>query len=126
DTENDPRYVESEDRLIRSILSVPINTYEKLRCVINADSPEPNHFKDDDIILFSSLGEHVSTMIESLRLREVVLSLSSLPLDKLHTEVVDSAFTLVRGDIATLSVVQPDGSIKIVATYPADLDLEPP
>jgi|GEM_PF-5137983 len=126
DTRNDPRYVESEDRLIRSILSVPINTYEKLRCVINADSPEPNHFKDDDITLFSSLGEHVSTMIESLLLREVVLSLSSLPLDKLHTEVVDSAFTLVRGDIATLSVVQPDGSIKRVATYPADLALDPP
>lgn len=120
DTEKDPRYVKSEDRVIRSILSVPIIKNKKLFCLINADDPNPHHFKDEDIQLFSILGEHVATMIESLRLREAVMSLSSLPLDKLQSEIAESAFTLIRGDIAILNLQAKDGSIERAATFPVD------
>ena len=128
DTETDSRFVKSEDRVIRSILSVPIVRNESLTCIINVDSPEPNRFKDEDVELLASLEEHVGTMIESLRLREIVLSLSSLPLDQLQSNIVESAFTLVRGDIVVLNLEDAEGSIKRVGIYPPDQEtnLTPP
>lgn len=118
DTEKDDRFVKSEDRVIRSIISVPIIASEKLLCIINADDPEVNRFRDDDIELFATLGAHVTTMIESLRLREAILSLSSLPLKQLYPKIVESAFTLIRADIAILSLTNPADQIMRAAIYP--------
>jgi PAS domain S-box-containing protein len=120
DTLLDKRYLASHTRRsLRSILSVPIISNDNLLCIINADSKEPNWFKDSAIELFSILGGQVATAIESLKLQEVSLSLSSLPLEDLYVKIVESAYTLIGADVVTLFLKDSDTD-KIVraAVYP--------
>lgn len=122
DTDEDTRYVASDTgRRLRSILSVPILSNNNLLCIINADSLEPNRFKDVDVELFSIIASRVAAAIESVKLREVGVSLSSLSVEELYAKIVESAYTLIGADAASLFIKDDDTEeIVRVAAYPPE------
>jgi PAS domain S-box-containing protein len=124
DTERDPFYAPSHTgRRLRSMLSVPIFSKDKLLCIINADSLEPNIFEDEDVRLFSMVGSHIAAAVESVKLRELGVSLSSLPLEGLYAKIVESGYTLAGTDSVTLFVRSDDGEEVVrVATYPPGVE----
>lgn len=122
DTDADNRYVASDTgRRLRSILSVPILSNNNLLCIINADSLEPHRFKDGDVELFSIVASHVAAAIESVKLREVGVSLSSLSVEALYAKIVESAYTLIGADAAGLFIKDDDTQEVVrVAAYPPE------
>ena len=100
---NDDRFVPSfTERPLRSILSVPIIQNGRVFCIINADSTEADRFNDSHIKLLSTLASHVAIAVESQRLIDISISLSSLTLENLYTQIVESACYLMGADLSML------------------------
>ncbi|RKY95842.1 MAG: hypothetical protein DRQ06_02825 [Candidatus Hydrothermota bacterium] len=67
DTRKDPRYVEGIKGMLSEI-AVPIKIREKVVGVINAESPRPNAFTEDDLKLLEILAAGIGTAMENLQL----------------------------------------------------------
>ena len=112
-------------RRIKSLLSVPIILHHRVFCIINADSETENFFTDRDTHMLMALAGHVAIAIESQHLREIGLSLSTLPLEQLYAHIVKDAATLTGSDVATIFILnEGNGEIKRVALFPPTLEIE--
>ena len=126
DTSASPFFAPSfTKRRIKSLLSVPIILHHRVFCIINADSEDEDFFTDGDMEMLISLAGHVAIALESQLLRDIGLSLSTLPLDDLYARIVKDAATLTGSDVATIFILnESNGEIKRVALYPPTIEIE--
>ncbi len=67
DVTQDPDYVEADPRT-RSELVVPMRVGERIIGVLNAESPRPNAFTEEDLRLMTTLAGHLAVILENARL----------------------------------------------------------
>lgn len=83
DVQSEPRYVGGLPGA-RSTLTVPLRLHDKIIGVLNAESPEPRHFDDEDRICAELLGRYVALtlnvldMLVSERCETIRLTMSNL------------------------------------------------
>jgi PAS domain S-box-containing protein len=128
DTARDKHFLGSfTERSIGSLISVPIILHERVFCIVNADHPEPNHFSDSDVELLSALATNVASAIESQKLRDIGIALSTLTLEELYPQIVESACILTGSQVGTIFLLdEQSDTVSRTALYPplADLDEE--
>jgi GAF domain-containing protein len=120
DTLKDERFIQSfTGRSLRSVLSVPIVSHGHVLCIINADSEQPEFFKDADIPLLAAVADQVAVAVETQRLRDVGIFLSTLKLDELNAKIVENACVLTGTEASTIFLVNDrTGDIERAATFP--------
>jgi PAS domain S-box-containing protein len=123
DTSKSDFFVKSiTQREISALLSVPIILHDRVFCIVNADSEQPNFFDDSDIEMLSAVAGHVAIAIESQMLRDVGISLSTLPLEELYPRIVESAAMLTGSEVSTIFLEdETSGSIKRAALFPSSI-----
>lgn len=89
-------------RELRSILCVPIISQGRLLCIINADSPKADFFKESDKELLAALASQVAIAIESKQLRDIGRSLATLSLGQLYQRIVESACYLTSAEASSI------------------------
>jgi len=126
DTTHDRQFLGSfTGRSIGSLISVPIILHERVFCIINADHPRPHHFGHDDVELLSALATNVASAIESQKLRDIGIALSTLPLEELYPQIVESASILTGSQISTIFLHdEQSDTIWRAALYPPAAALE--
>jgi GAF domain-containing protein/PAS domain-containing protein len=67
DVRQDPDYIEAEPST-RSELTVPLKIGERVIGVLNAESPRPNAFSEEDLRLMTVLAGHLAVLLENARL----------------------------------------------------------
>ncbi len=67
DVTQDPDYVEADPRT-RSELAVPMRVGERIIGALNAESPRPNAFTEEDLRLMTTLAGHLAVILENARL----------------------------------------------------------
>ncbi len=67
DVTQDPDYVEADPRT-RSELVVPMRVGERIIGALNAESPRPNAFTEEDLRLMTTLAGHLAVILENARL----------------------------------------------------------
>lgn len=125
DTSASPFFTPSfTKRRIKSLLSVPIILHHRVFCIINADSESENSFTDRDMDMLMALAGHVAIAIESQLLRDIGLSLATLPLEELYARIVKDAATLTGSDVATIFILnEHTREIKRVALFAPKLEI---
>jgi PAS domain S-box-containing protein len=120
DTDSDPFFVKSQiARSVGSLLCVPILSKGHVLCIINADSEEKGHFRKEDVNLLSTLADYVAIAIELQTLRDIGLSLSTLPLADLYTQIVENASLLTGAENSVLFVKSGTSDpVERVAAFP--------
>lgn len=122
DTDDDGEFLESfTGRVLRSILCVPIVSNDRLLCIINADSDQPDFFKESDKDLLSALATHVALAIESQRLRDVGRSLSTHTTEQLYGQIVETACYLTSAEASSLFLVQDKNEFVRASVFPLSL-----
>jgi PAS domain S-box-containing protein len=123
DTSQSEHFVASHTgRRIGALLSVPIFLNERVYCVINADSKEPHHFTEADTELLSALAVHVAAAIESQRLRDLGIALSTDTLEELYPKIVENACVLTGAQVSTIFLVdEPSEVITRAAFHPPSI-----
>ncbi|MCS7350141.1 MAG: GAF domain-containing protein [Anaerolineae bacterium] len=67
DVTQDPDYLEAEPGT-RSELAIPMKIGERVIGVLNAESPRPNAFTEEDMRLMTTLAGHLAVILENARL----------------------------------------------------------
>lgn len=113
---------------MRSEICVPLKIREEVLGVINAESHQSNNFRDEDIILLTTLAGQLSTSIERLRaqrhereqralaeaLRDAATVLNSmLDFDAILDKVLDIVGRVVPHVTATIMLIQ-DGYARVI------------
>jgi GAF domain-containing protein len=119
-TELDPYFVASfTGRKPRSLLCVPIIAQGRVLGTINADSKHLSFFKEDNVRFLAALSSHVAIAVESHRLKEIGIALSTVKLDALLTRIVESASMLTGAEFSTLFLVDElSGNLKRAKNFP--------
>lgn len=119
DTTADPNFLESfTGRKLGSLLSVPINSNGRIVGVINADSQTPNSFAFEDVLLLGALANHVAVALESQKLRDIGILLSTQTLDDLYLTIAERACALTGTEKSTIFLVNSANQVEQVATFP--------
>jgi len=109
DTANDEKFVVSfTGRQLGSLLSVPITSHGKVIGVINADHSKSDFFSREDIPLLAALANHVAIALESQKLRDIGILLSTQALDDLYLAIVESACVLTGTEASTILLLTDD------------------
>jgi GAF domain-containing protein len=127
DTTRDPNFLESfTGRKLGSLLCVPITSNGRVVGVINADSTKANSFASEDMLLLGALANHVAVALESQKLRDIGILLSTQTLDDLYLTIADCACALTGTEKSTIFLVNTTNDVvEQVATFPTpDMVLE--
>jgi GAF domain-containing protein len=120
DTTRDPYFLESfTGRKLGSVLCVPITSNGRVVGVINADSAHADFFAAEDMFLLGALANHVAVALESQKLRDFGILLSTQTLDDLYLTIADCACALTGTEKSTIFLVNRANEVEQVATFPA-------
>lgn len=107
------------NRDLRSILSIPITSRGNVLGILNADSAKPGYFKNTNVKVLRALASHVAVAIESQRLRDIGIQLSTLTLEEMYETVVENACLLTGTEASSILLWDEEtGDIIRTASFP--------